>query len=67
MQRARTTQRDNNNTGQAENDDPEQKGDKGQDEKTFTQEEVNAIIEKRIAREQKKVDEKAKEAEKLAK
>lgn len=58
---------DNNNTGQAENDDLEQKGDKEQDEKTFTQEEVNAIIEKRIAREQKKADEKAKEAEKLAK
>lgn len=37
------------------------------DEKTFTQDEVNQIIEKRIAREQKKADEKAKEAEKLAK
>lgn len=47
--------------------DPEQKGSKEQDEKTFTQEEVNEIIEKRIAREQKKADEKAKEAEKLAK
>ena len=56
-----------NNTGQAVNDDPEQKGSKEQDEKTFTQEEVNEIIEKRIAREQKKADEKAKEAEKLAK
>lgn len=47
---------------------PEGKDDQqGGDEKTFTQEEVNQIIEKRIAREQKKADEKAKEAEKLAK
>lgn len=36
-------------------------------EKTFTQEEVNQLIKERVAREQKKADEKAKEAEKLAK
>ncbi|MGX0001660.1 DUF4355 domain-containing protein [Staphylococcus cohnii] len=64
-----------NNNEQAGNDDSQQgagtqqqdeSGTKG-DEKTFTQDEVNQIIEKRIAREQKKADEKAKEAEKLAK
>lgn len=36
-------------------------------EKIFTQEEVNQLIKERVAREQKKADEKAKEAEKLAK
>ena len=36
-------------------------------EKTFTQEEVNQLIKERVVREQKKADEKAKEAEKLAK
>ncbi|HHW8000753.1 TPA: DUF4355 domain-containing protein, partial [Staphylococcus aureus] len=35
--------------------------------KTFTQEEVNQMIKERVAREQKKAEEKAKEAEKLAK
>lgn len=62
----------NNNDEQAGNDGNQQgagtqQQDEGSDEKTFTQEEVNQIIEKRIAREQKKADEKAKEAEKLAK
>jgi len=64
-----------NNNEQAGNDDNQQgagtqqqdEGDNKGDEKTFTQDEVNQIIEKRIAREQKKADEKAKEAEKLAK
>lgn len=65
-----------NNNEQAGNDETQQgagtqqqqdEGDTKGDEKTFTQDEVNQIIEKRIAREQKKADEKAKEAEKLAK
>ncbi|MDW4099462.1 DUF4355 domain-containing protein [Staphylococcus saprophyticus] len=38
-----------------------------QGEKTFTQEEVDQILKDRVAREKKKADEKAKEAEKLAK
>ncbi|UUY79072.1 DUF4355 domain-containing protein [Staphylococcus saprophyticus] len=55
-------------TNNQTDENPEGKDDQqGGDEKTFTQEEVNQIIEKRIAREQKKADEKAKEAEKLAK
>lgn len=52
----------NNQSGENSKGNDDQQG-----EKTFTQEEVNEIIEKRIAREQKKADEKAKEAEKLAK
>ncbi|MEB7753293.1 DUF4355 domain-containing protein [Staphylococcus pseudoxylosus] len=52
----------NNQSGENPKGNDDQQG-----EKTFTQEEVNEIIEKRIAREQKKADEKAKEAEKLAK
>ncbi|MFQ3903750.1 DUF4355 domain-containing protein [Staphylococcus sp. 50Mo3-1] len=38
-----------------------------QGEKTFTQEEVDQILKDRVAREKRKADEKAKEAEKLAK
>lgn len=56
-----------NNTTTAENDDPEQNEDFKQEEKTFTQEEVDQILKDRVAREKKKADEKAKEAEKLAK
>ncbi|MFI3545155.1 DUF4355 domain-containing protein [Mammaliicoccus sciuri] len=47
----------NNDNNQEQADDPEKK---------FTQEEVNKMIKERVAREQKKADEKAKEAEKLA-
>lgn len=47
-------------------ENPEGKDDQ-QGEKTFTQEEVDQILKDRVAREKKKADEKAKEAEKLAK
>lgn len=39
-------------------DDPDKKDGKGQEEKTFTQEELDAIISDRLARERKKQDEK---------
>lgn len=58
---------DDQQGGNPEGNDDQQGKDDQQGEKTFTQEEVNQILEKRIAREQKKADEKAKEAEKLAK
>lgn len=47
-------------------ENPEGKDDQ-QGEKTFTQEEVDQILKERVAREKRKADEKAKEAEKLAK
>ena len=57
-------QQGENLEGKSEN--PEGKDDQ-QGEKTFTQEEVDQILKDRVAREKKKADEKAKEAEKLAK
>lgn len=53
-------------------DEPEAKGDKGQEPgkpevKTFTQDEVNKMIEQRLAREKKKAEQERQEAEELAK
>lgn len=54
--------------GEGEPADPTEDNDPADPEpKTFTQEEVNQMMKDRVAREQKKADEKAKEAEKLAK
>lgn len=50
----------------AEDNDPVDPEPKVED-KTFTQEELDEIVEKRVAREQKKKDDAVKEAEKLAK
>lgn len=64
------TQETNVNEQNQSNQDDTSKNKKeqsGKTEKTFTQEEVNQLIKERVAREQKKADEKAKEAEKLAK
>lgn len=53
-------------TNNQTDENPEGKDDQ-QGEKTFTQEEVDQILKDRVAREKRKADEKAKEAEKLAK